>query len=418
MRTVARQMVRSFVAFGLGCNVLCPTALAAEDPDPVEILKAMDAAITEAQTVAFTFRRQCVGSLAANSPEMDGSVAMERIDGDDPIGWRIVMAGDRGAVGEIAAGGMRFGYDGAALINIDEAGEIVHETTAGGLEEAAGEDALLAFNWMLRWDELISMPFSEEEPLFQTQYEGEVEVNGERCHVIFVDLGNLASAAEYDIRWFVGVEDSLPRRYDAYLYDFAGLPNGFEVMHIGNMRLGDPVLADAFAVEAPAGFEVNTIKVAELAVAGREKEQSKGPAPEWTLTDSAGVEHSLVDYRGQVVVLDFCATWCGPCVKVMPQVQALHERFSDQPVKVFGVDCWESGDTQAMPAMMKAKGFDYTMLMAGDAITGPYGVSAIPTFYVIGFDGEILMREVGGSPNMAEIVGEVIAEHLAEQGEK
>ena len=68
-----------------------------------------------------------------------------------------------------------------------------------------------------------------------------------------------------------------------------------------------------------------------------------------------------------------------------------------------------------MAQMMSDKGYDYTMLLDGDAIVGPYGVSAIPTFYVIGVDGQILMREVGGSPNMAVLVGDVIARHLAEQ---
>ncbi|MCH7590159.1 hypothetical protein IIB34_03885, partial [PVC group bacterium] len=69
--------------------------------------------------------------------------------------------------------------------------------------------------------------FGGDEALFEATYEGEVVIDGDRCHVIFVDLGNLPSAQEYDIRWFIGVEDSLPRRYDAYLYDFEGSPNGF-----------------------------------------------------------------------------------------------------------------------------------------------------------------------------------------------
>lgn len=413
MWTVAKKMAASLVVGSLAWSAHGATKVPTDDPDPIEILQAMNAAISDAQTVAFTFKRQSIGSLAALSPEMEGSVAMERLAAGDAIGWRIAMAGDRSAVGESVAGGMRFGYDGETLVSIDDAAKIVHRTTAGGLEEAAGKGALLAFNWMLRWDELISQPLQADENVYPTRYEGLVEIDGDACHVIFMYLGNLQSAPEYDIRWFVGVEDSLPRRYDAYLYDFEGLPNGFEVMHIGNMRLGDPVLADAFKIEAPAGFEVNTIDVAVLAAAPREPEQPKGPAPEFTLTDSEGVEHSLKDYRGQVVVLDFCATWCRPCVQVMPQVQALHERFADKAVKVFGVNCWESGD---MTAMMKDKGYDYTMLLKGDAIVGPYGVSAIPTFYVIGVDGEILMREVGGSPNMSVVVGEVIAKHLAEQG--
>ncbi len=384
------------------------------EPDPVEILRAMNTAITEARTVAFTFRRQCIGSLATTTPEITGSVAMERIEGDDAIGWRIVMAGSRSAVGDAPEGEVRLGYDGDALVSLDDAGRVAHQTTAGGLEQIADDGTPLGFNWLLRWDELIARPFGGDEPLFETRYEGEVVIDGVRCHVVFVDLGNLPSAPEYDIRWFVGVEDSLPRRYDAYLYDFAGLPNGFEVMHIENLRLGDPVLAEAFTLAVPDGYEVQTIEVAEVGARQREPEQPKGPAPDFTLTDTEGVEHTLKDYRGQVVLLDFGATWCKPCVDVMPQVQALHERFKDDPVKVFGVNCWETGD---MTKMMKDNGYTYTMLLDGDKIVGDYGVSAIPTFYVIGVDGQDLLREVGWSPNMADLVGGVIADHLAEQGE-
>jgi thiol-disulfide isomerase/thioredoxin len=385
------------------------------DPEPTEILKAMNTAIAEAQTLAFTFRRQCIGSLATTTPEVTGSVAMERIDGDDLIGWRIVMAGERSAVGDTPAGEVRLGYDGDVLVSLDEAGQVAHQTSAGGLEQISDDGTLLGFNWLLRWDELISQPFGGEEALFESRYEGEVEIDGVRCYVVFVDLGNLPSAPEYDIRWFVGVEDSLPRRYDAYLYDFEGLPNGFEVMHIENLRVGDPVLAEAFSLAVPDGYEVETIEVADVGAGRREPEQPEGPAPDFTLTDTEGVEHSLKDYRGKVVVLDFGATWCGPCVQVMPQVQAIHERFADQPVQVFGVNCWETGD---MAQMMKDKGYTYTMLLDGDEIVGPYGVSAIPTFYVIGVDGQILLREVGGSANMADRVGELIADHLAQQEEK
>ncbi|MBC7834818.1 MAG: TlpA family protein disulfide reductase [Phycisphaerales bacterium] len=122
-------------------------------------------------------------------------------------------------------------------------------------------------------------------------------------------------------------------------------------------------------------------------------------APDWTLNDAEGSPHKLSDYKGKVVVLDFWATWCGPCVKAMPSVQRLHEKYKDKGVKVFGVNTWEKGDA---PKFMKDKGFTYGLLMKGDDVAKAYGVNGIPTFYVIGHDGKVVFHEVG-KPEDAKI---------------
>ena len=102
----------------------------------------------------------------------------------------------------------------------------------------------------------------------------------------------------------------------------------------------------------------------------------------------------------------------GGVLRLLSQnVQALHERFKDKPVTVLGVNCWETGD---MAAFMQQNQYDYTMLVEGDRVAGQYGVSSIPTFFVIGVDGKILMREVGFAPGMGERAGAIIERHLAE----
>src|SRR6266567_2066513 len=64
-------------------------------------------------------------------------------------------------------------------------------------------------------------------------------------------------------------------------------------------------------------------------------------APDWELSDADGKLQTLAQYRGKIVVLDFWATWCGPCAEVMPQMQKLHEKYKDKGVAVFGVSSWE-----------------------------------------------------------------------------
>jgi thiol-disulfide isomerase/thioredoxin len=121
----------------------------------------------------------------------------------------------------------------------------------------------------------------------------------------------------------------------------------------------------------------------------------------------------LEDYKGQVVVLDFWATWCGPCKMAMPGVQKLHEHFQGRPVQVFGVNCWERGDPGAY---MRDNGFTYGLVMGGDDLAKKYKVDGIPTFVVIGIDGERLQRSVGFDPAGEGKLRTLISDHLTKNG--
>lgn len=127
----------------------------------------------------------------------------------------------------------------------------------------------------------------------------------------------------------------------------------------------------------------------------------KGPAvgstaPEWTLKDSSGKEHKLSDYRGKIVVMDFWATWCGPCKRAMPTIQKIHEEYKDKGVVVFGVNCWERDDAQKY---MNDKKFTYGLLLKADDVATRYGVEGIPAFFIVDPTGKIAFSESGFGPN-------------------
>lgn len=124
-------------------------------------------------------------------------------------------------------------------------------------------------------------------------------------------------------------------------------------------------------------------------------------APDWTLKDPAGKDHSLKELKGSVVVMDFWATWCGPCKQVMPAVQKIHEKYKDNKnVRVYGVSINDNGD----PAKYMAdKKYTYGLLLKGENVATAYGVSAIPAFVIIGPDGTILKTHVGAGNNDALI---------------
>ena len=127
------------------------------------------------------------------------------------------------------------------------------------------------------------------------------------------------------------------------------------------------------------------------------------PAPDWTLRDAEGRAHSLSEYRGRVVVLDFWATWCALCSKVMPRMEKLHRKYGGQGVIVLGVSSFETGDPAAV---MKKKKCTYGLLLKGEEIAPAYGVETLPAVCVIGPDGRVVYSHAGADHKNLDAVVE------------
>ncbi|MBA4148909.1 MAG: redoxin domain-containing protein [Verrucomicrobia bacterium] len=124
-------------------------------------------------------------------------------------------------------------------------------------------------------------------------------------------------------------------------------------------------------------------------------------APDFTLPDLDGKKVSLADMKGQVVVLDFWATWCPPCVKSLPIVAQVYQENKDKQVKVFAVNLRE--DKQKVEAFLDKQNLDIPVLLDKDgSIAKLYNVEAIPQTVVIGPDGRIQSVSVGAGPNVGE----------------
>ena len=104
-------------------------------------------------------------------------------------------------------------------------------------------------------------------------------------------------------------------------------------------------------------------------------------------------------------MLDFWATWCGPCVAVMPEIQLLSDSYPHDQVQVYGVNVWESGDPGLF---MDESGFTYGLLLEGDAVAEDYMVTGIPTMYIIDQEGRIAFVEVGANPEIGEMLSSTV----------
>ncbi len=111
-------------------------------------------------------------------------------------------------------------------------------------------------------------------------------------------------------------------------------------------------------------------------------------APGFSLLDTQGKTVALADFKGQVVFIDFWATWCPPCRMSMPLVEKLHAAYQGKPVQVLGLNLDEDPDD--VRKFVAKKHTAYPVLLAGNSdISSAYGVGGIPHFVLIDQEGRV-----------------------------
>jgi thiol-disulfide isomerase/thioredoxin len=128
------------------------------------------------------------------------------------------------------------------------------------------------------------------------------------------------------------------------------------------------------------------------------------PAPAWTLKTFDGKPVSLEQFRGKVVLLDFWGTFCIPCVKALPELQALHTKYGARGFAVVGVT------VDDRPAMVekatKRARVTYPIVQATPAVWSAYKVNALPSLVLVGRDGKIV-RRFGGEADKAGMLATI-----------
>ncbi len=118
-------------------------------------------------------------------------------------------------------------------------------------------------------------------------------------------------------------------------------------------------------------------------------------APDFELKDINGKSVKLSDYQGQVVLLNFWATWCGPCKLEIPWFVEFEKKNKDRGFSVIGVSMDEDGWATVKPFLEWAR-VNYRVLMGDDRVAMLYGgVDSLPTTFLIDRDGNIASIHVG-----------------------
>jgi peroxiredoxin len=143
------------------------------------------------------------------------------------------------------------------------------------------------------------------------------------------------------------------------------------------------------------------------------KKMINDPAPKFALKDLSGNTVSLDELKGKVVVVDFWATWCGPCKASFPGMQTALNKYKDDPnVKFVFVDTWESKKPEEMKKnadefIAKNKYNFHVVLDTDDKVIGSYAVDGIPTKFVIDPESRIRFKAVGYDGSADKLVDEI-----------
>ena len=141
------------------------------------------------------------------------------------------------------------------------------------------------------------------------------------------------------------------------------------------------------------------------------------PAPTFTLKDIDGKTVSLAGLKGKVVIVDFWATWCGPCKASFPGMQLAVNKYRDDPnVKFLFVDCWENGDNylDGVKKFIVDNKYSFNVLIdekgedgRQSKVVSAYKVEGIPTKFIIDKNGNIRFKYVGYSGTPEKLLDEV-----------
>jgi cytochrome c biogenesis protein CcmG/thiol:disulfide interchange protein DsbE len=123
--------------------------------------------------------------------------------------------------------------------------------------------------------------------------------------------------------------------------------------------------------------------------------EERKPAPDFTLKDGEGRKVSLSDFRGKVVLLNFWATWCGPCKIEMPWFIEFQRKYKDRGFSVVAVSLDEEGWDVVKPFAEEMK-FNFPVLLGNDELAERFGgIQALPTTLIIDKEGRIYSNHMG-----------------------
>ena len=212
-------------------------------------------------------------------------------------------------------------------------------------------------------------------------------IQGVTCYQIRLHQEIMGRSSK--VTWFIGKQDYLPR---GFLLPHLQISKEIKILAV-NAQL----LPDTFVIPLPKGYTRKVVTAKEKSLLAKGEK-----APDWTLKAPDGKLVSLSDFKGKVVLLDFWGTWCAPCLRAMPTIQTLHNKYKSQGLEVVGVSVKDRPG--APEAYMKKKGYTYQLVLQGIKVARQYQVALYPSVYVIDRKGNISFAKSGATKKLKTIL--------------
>lgn len=254
------------------------------------------------------------------------------------------------------------------------------------------------------------------------EYKGLFNMFGDTYALLTYKKGNYEEAFKYQdsVRQYNGLDKG---GKDRYLVMMRKVKSNTEVQkyiedQLANHDVTNPLYVSTLKeIYIPQNLPLNKYEQLKQKAEALEEENTKkdilskfgtSVATDFTLKNLEGKETKLSDYKGKVVVLDFWATWCGPCKASFPHMQELVEKYKDKDVQFLFVNTWEKGEDvdtlKKVTDFITDKKYSFNVVFDSKGqVVENYKIHAIPTRIVIDKNGNILTSD-NSDTNIANVI--------------
>ncbi|MCX8118216.1 MAG: TlpA family protein disulfide reductase [Desulfobacterota bacterium] len=144
------------------------------------------------------------------------------------------------------------------------------------------------------------------------------------------------------------------------------------------------------------------------------KTEERDQAPNFSLRTLNGQQITLSDLKGKVVLLDFWATWCGPCRESIPHLVRLYRNYQEKGFELIGMSKDRSEDIEVVRKYVRTMEIPYPIILTPDEVARKYRVTGLPTTVLIDRKGVIRQRIVGFNSAIGQQIDSKVEELIAE----
>lgn len=235
-------------------------------------------------------------------------------------------------------------------------------------------------------------------------------INGKECYRIEKKVPDNGEFSDNVITTCFNKTDKIP----VYQYSRIKLQGNYQynTIKVSNYRFNTLSKEDFSFKTIPAQYSIDTFKdepLPELLSAGTPAPLIKGQHYQDNMSEIT------IDFKGKVTLLDYWYMACYPCVKAIPCIEKLYEKYAGKGLQVYGINSSDKKRLDKMPNFLEHNPIKYPIVMVGNEIPGSYNVRVWPTFYIIDKDGKVAFSKLGFGEDTTEKTLEEELEKLFSQ---